>query len=127
MKHLKAFIAAFVLFIAALGVKAQSSSNDYFAGKWAVMLKGLPQGDTKMTLVIEKKSDSLTGTVQDSTGNEISKIDKIELKDTTATFYFSAQGYDVNLVLNRKDEDHVTGSLMNMFDAEGERIREIKK
>jgi hypothetical protein len=29
-------------------------------------------------------------------------------------------------VMNKKDEDHVVGSLMNMFDAEGERIKVIK-
>jgi hypothetical protein len=74
-----------------------------------------------MTFILSKKGDSLTGVVQDSTGKEISKIDKVDLKDTTATVYFSAQGYDVNLVMNKKDDDHVTGNLMGMFEAEGER------
>jgi hypothetical protein len=29
----------------------------------------------------------------------------------------------VNLVMNKKDGDHITGSLMAMFDVEGERLK----
>ena len=56
----------------------------------------------------------------------MSKIYKVELNGTSATLYFNVQGYDVDLVMNKKDDDHVTGSLMGMFDAEGERIKETK-
>jgi len=28
--------------------------------------------------------------------------------------------------MNKKDEDHITGSLMSMFDAEGERLKVTK-
>ena len=76
-----------------------------------------------MNLTLESKNDSITGVVQDSTGAEISKITKVELKDTEITIYFTAQGYDVNLLLTKKDDDHVTGSLMGMFDAEADRIK----
>ena len=65
----------------------------------------------------------MTGVVEDSTGSQIAKIDKVELNGATATAYFTAQGYDVNLVMNKKDEDHITGSLIGMFDAEGERVK----
>jgi hypothetical protein len=43
-----------------------------------------------------------------------------------ATVYFNTQGYDVNLELNKKDDDHVTGSLMGMFDADGDRVKVVK-
>ena len=66
----------------------------------------------------------MAGTVQDSTGKEISKISNVELTDSSATVYFTAQNYDVNLLMNEKDEDHITGSLMGMFDAEGERVKD---
>ncbi|MEP7319919.1 MAG: hypothetical protein ABI921_14285, partial [Panacibacter sp.] len=89
-------------------------------------LKGLPDGDTKMIFILENRSDSIAGVVQDSTGTEIAKITSAELKDTEITLYFTTQGYDVNLVMTKKDDDHTTGSLMSMFDAEGERIKEIK-
>ena len=126
MKKFKSiFIGLFsLLFIA--GAKAQSASADYFAGKWNVLLKGLPNGDTKMFFVLEKKDTTMTGVVQDSTGTQISKIDKVELNGNTATVYFSAQGYDVNLAMTKKDDDHITGSLMGMFDAEGERVKVAK-
>jgi hypothetical protein len=80
-----------------------------------------------MIFKLDKMSDSLSGVVQDSTGKEISKISKIERNDSAITAYFTAEGYDVNIVLTRKDDDHITGSLMGMFDAEGERIKAIKK
>ena len=91
------------------------------------MLKGTPNGDAKMIFVLENRNDSIAGVVQDSTGTEIAKITSAELKDTEVTLYFNNQGYDVNLLLTKKDDDHTTGSLMSMFDAEGERIKEAKK
>ena len=117
------------LIIMLLSIQAQGQSKigaDYFEGKWNVLVKGLPGGDTKMFFVLERKDTTMTGVVQDSTGKEISKLDKVELHDTTATAFFSAQGYDVNLVMNKKDEDHITGSLLSMFEAEGERVKLVK-
>jgi hypothetical protein len=99
---------------------------DYFAGKWSVLVKGTPNGDAKMLFVLDKKDTGLTGIVQDSTGTKMTDITKIELADTTVTIYFTTQGYDVNLVMNKKDDDHTTGSLMSMFDADGERIKMTK-
>jgi hypothetical protein len=126
MKKVKSILTGLVLLLFAVGVKAQNANADYFAGKWSVLLKGLPNGDTKMFFVLEKKDTTMTGVVQDSTGTEVAKIDKVELKENTATVYFSAQGYDVNLAMTKKDDDHVTGSLMGMFDAEGERVKVAK-
>ena len=126
MEKLKSIFVGLFSLVFIIGVKAQTANADYFAGKWNVLLKGLPNGDTKMFFVLEKKDTTMTGVVQDSTGTEISKIDKVELNGTTATVYFSAQGYDVNLAMTKKDDDHITGSLMGMFDAEGERVKVAK-
>ena len=65
--------------------------------------------------------------VQDSTGKEMSKIDKVELNGDKAIVYFNAQNYDVNVVMNKKDDDHLTGNLLGMFDVEGERVKTNKK
>lgn len=116
----------FGLCILLLSIHSQAQSKkgaDYFAGKWNVLVKGLPNGDTKMSFVFDEKDSTLSGMVMDSTGKQISKIDSVVLTGMTATVYFVAQGYDVNLVMNRKDEDHITGSLMGMFDAEGDRAK----
>ena len=126
MKKFKSILFGLFLLLFTAGVKAQTATADYFAGKWSVLVKGLPNGDTKMFFVLEKKDTSMAGAVQDSTGTEIAKIDKVELKENTATVYFSAQGYDVNLAMTKKDDDHITGSLMGMFDAEGERVKAAK-
>jgi hypothetical protein len=115
------FTGIFFLLLS-LNVRAQSKTGaEYFTGKWNVLLKGLPDGDKKMVFVLENRNDSITGAVLDTTGVEISKISNAELKDNEVTLYFNAQGYDVNIVLTKKDDDHTTGSLMGMFDAEGER------
>ncbi|MFL5810879.1 MAG: hypothetical protein ACJ749_15265, partial [Flavisolibacter sp.] len=76
---------------------------------------------------LQKGDTTLTGSIQDSTGNEISKFSKVDVSDTSVTLYFTAQGYDVYLRLDKKGDDHVTGSMMDMFDAEGDRVEEMKQ
>ncbi len=61
-----------------------------------------------------------------STGTLVSKIDKVEISDSVATIYFNARGYDVTLTMNKKGDDHIIGSLMGMFDAEGDRVKVVK-
>ena len=127
MKKVSFLFAGTCFVLLSFNLKAQSkSSGDYFAGKWNVLVKGTPNGDAKMTFVLEKKDSTLTGSVQDSTGKEISKIDNAELANDEVTLYFNTQGFDVNLLLKKKDDDHAAGSLMGMFDAEGERKKESK-
>jgi hypothetical protein len=99
---------------------------DYFKGKWSILLKGTPSGDTRIFFLLENSKDSITGVVQDSTGTDMSKISKVELTDTSATVYFTAWGYDLNLIMNKKDNDHVTGNLMNALDIEGERVKKTQ-
>ncbi|CAN5695666.1 hypothetical protein BH10BAC2_BH10BAC2_14420 [soil metagenome] len=127
MKKLSSIFVGIALLLLAVAANAQSKIGaDYFKGKWSLLLKGLPDGDTKMIFLLENRNDSIAGVVQDSTGAEIAKITSVELKDTEITLYFTTQGYDVNLLMTKKDDDHTTGSLMSMFDAEGERIKVIK-
>ena len=124
MKKVSLLFAGLFFLLLGVNVQAQSTTADYFAGKWSVLVKGTPNGDAKMIFILDKADTTLTGVVQDSTGAEISKISSIEQKENEVTIYFTAQGYDVNLVLDKKDDDHATGSLMGMFDAEGERIKQ---
>jgi len=127
MTKFKWMLTGVLILFLTLNAHAQTGTGaDYFAGKWNVLIKGLPQGDARMFFVLEKKDTTMTGIVQDSTGTQISKLDKVELTANAATLYFNVQGYDVNLVMNKKDDDHVTGNLMGMFDADGERVKGTK-
>ena len=127
MKKVSFFIAGLFFMLLSLNVNAQTKTGpDYFAGKWNVLVKGLPDGDRTMVFILEKKDATLTGSLQDTTGKEITKLTSVELADKTATLYFTTNGYDVNLALTQKDEDNVTGSLMGMFDAEGKRVKATK-
>ncbi|HWV74089.1 MAG TPA: hypothetical protein VN040_20365 [Pseudosphingobacterium sp.] len=124
MKKLSLFMTGIFLMLLNIDVKAQQQdSTDYFVGKWKVLVKGTPNGDATMVFVLDKAAESLTGVVQDTVGTEISKISNVELAGNAVTLYFTAQGYDVNLLMKKEDEDNVTGSLMGMFDASGQRLK----
>jgi hypothetical protein len=89
-----------------------------------VVILGTPNGDAKLTFVLDRKDGKLAGVVQDTTGKEMTKITQIDEKDKTITAAFTIQSYDVTLTLEPVDDDHVKGSLMGMFDARGIRVKE---
>lgn len=124
MKKLSLFFTVVLGLFLAVGTRAQTAPADYYPGKWNVLVMGTPQGDAKMTLVLERKDGKLTGAVQDSTGKEISRITSIDEKDKTITAAFTAQSYDVTLTLDPVDDDHVKGSLLGMFTATGVRVKD---
>jgi hypothetical protein len=127
MKKSIVFISGLIIIFLLSGAMAEAQTGaDYFAGKWNMLVKGLPNGDTKMLVILDKKDTTMTGVIQDSVGTEISKFSKVELKENEVTVYFTAQGYDVYLLMTKKDDDHVTGSMMGMFDAEGVRAKSDK-
>ena len=127
MKKLSLLFTGLFFLLLSINAHAQSTTGkDYFAGKWSVLVKGTPNGDATMYFILDKKDSTLTGVVQDSTGKEMTKIDKVEVSGDKATVYFNTGGYDVNLEMNKKDDDHITGSMMGMFDADGERVKVTK-
>src|SRR5882762_5932785 len=103
MKKLSLIFTVVVGLFMSLTVKAQTTAAapaDYFPGKWNVLVMGTPNGDSKMTFIIERKDGKLTGAVQDSTGKEVTKITSVEEKDKTITAAFTIQSYDVTLTLD---------------------------
>ena len=116
--------AGLLFLLLSFSANAQSKTGaDYFEGKWKVLITGTPYGELKRIYVLEKKDNALTGIVQDSTGKEITKCSKVELKDNEVTLYYQAMGTDVSITLTKKDDDHVTGKVLDTFDASGERIK----
>ena len=124
MKNINSIAIGFLFLLLAINTNAQSKAGaDFFAGKWKVLVTGTPYGDLKRIYVLEKNENTLTGIVQDSTGKEITKCSKVEVKDNEVTLYYQAMGNDVSITLIKKDNDHVTGSVLGQFDANGERIK----
>jgi hypothetical protein len=125
MKKIFNVLTAVFFTIVYLNVYAQSQEGaDYFSGKWHVLVKGTPKRDMKMIFVLDKSNDSISGVVQDTAGVAISTLSKVELQDHAVILYFTARDNDMNLVLKKKDDDHVTGILMDMFYAEGKREKQ---
>ena len=124
MRKLRTLATGFFFLLLTAVTQAQSKTGiDYFAGKWNVFIPGTPYGDLRRIYVLEKNENTLTGIVQDSTGKEIAKCSKVEVKDNEVTLNYQAMGVDVVLTLVKKDEDHVTGNVLGMFDAKGERMK----
>lgn len=127
MKKLSVFFAGIFFLALSLTVTAQVKANpDFFVGKWNVVVAGTPNGDSKLIISLERKEGKLAGAILDSTNKELAKISKIEEKEKSTTVYFTAEGYDVYLLMEKKDDDHITGNLMDMFTAKGDRIKETK-
>ena len=124
MKKINSIAIGILFLLLAVGTHAQTKTGaDFFAGKWKVLITGTPYGDLKRIYVLEKNGNTLTGVVQDSTGTEITKFSKVEVKDNEVTLYYQAMGNDVSITLIKKDDDHVAGTVLGMFDAKGDRIK----
>lgn len=128
MKKLTSLFAGLFFLVLSFNANAQTqpAAADYFAGKWDLLIEGLPQGDPRMIVSLQRKEGKLTGSIMDSTQKETAKISSVEETEKVVTVYFTANGYDVNLEMTKKDEDHITASLLGMFDAKGVRVKETK-
>ena len=91
MKKIISLTAGVFFLLLSFNAIAQSKAGaDYFEGKWKVLVIGTPYGDLKRIYVLEKKDNTLTGIVQDSTGKEITKCSKVELKVNEVMLYYQA-------------------------------------
>lgn len=121
-----ALINLMVVMLMAIAAKSNAQTQpNYYIGKWDVLLKGLPQGDAHILFKLADSVGHLKGVLVDTTAaHKDVPLTKIEQDGDKVTLYFTTQGYDVNLLLAKKDDDHATGSLMGMFDAVGTRVKE---
>ena len=113
-------ILAFIVNTSSLSAQAKNTGEKYFIGKWNVMVYGVPDGDTKMIINIEKKEDKLTGNMSDPAKSDPPlELSNIEVADSTFKATFSAQGMDISLLLKIKDDKNITGNMMDMFEIKG--------
>ena len=112
-----------LLFVTSLAAQ-EKAVEDFFVGKWKVMAYGLPQGDTEMMITFEKKDGKLGGNISTTDGSsEKMEFTKVELEDNSIKAYYTAQGYDVYFILEKKDNEKAEGSMMDMFDMKGTKIK----
>ncbi|TCK83118.1 hypothetical protein [Albibacterium bauzanense] len=125
MKKLSLLFAIVMGLFMTLDTNAQTTEGT-FEGKWNVTIFDTPNGDAQMTFVFENKDGKLNGVVLDTNGGEMSKVTGITMSQNDKRLYgdFTAEGYDINIMLNLVDNDHVKGNVMDMFDASGVRIKE---
>jgi len=123
MKKITLLLALFLGLLLTQTTKAQAV-KDYYPGKWVITIYGTPQGDAKLTFLLERKDSKLSGVIQDSLGTKVlSPITQFDEKEKTLTMGFNLMNYDLTLTLDPVDDDHVKGSMMGMFDAKGIRIK----
>lgn len=117
-------IFAGIFFLLLSGANAQTkATTDYFVGKWNLLIEGTPNGDAKSVLVLERKDGKLTGSMGIKE-RDLILFSKVEENEKSITAYFVSNGYDVYFSLEKKDDDHAEGSMMNMFTTKATRIVE---
>lgn len=124
MKKASIIISIIILAIAistrSANAQTKNTGENYFIGKWNAVVYGVPDGDTKMVINIEKKDDKISGNMADpSKSDPPLEFANIEVSDSSFKATFNAQGMDITLMLKIKDDKNVTGSMMDMFDIKG--------
>ena len=129
MKKVNVFIAGIFLLLLSVGANAQTKTDaDYFVGQWSLQSEGVPGGDSQMIVSLERKEGKLEGTIKIGEENE-KEFSRIEEKETSVKLYWTSNhDNNVNLYLEKKDDNHVSGtidtSVMGMFNVKGERIKQ---
>lgn len=141
MKKLKLIIAgAIALALFTVNAKAQTAAAPAapaapataaapaaasLAGKWDILFKGLPMGDTHIIFNVVNQDGKWSGSYQDMETKKDVPLTKVETDDKGIVLFFTAQGYDVNVTVERKDDDdHVKANMMGMFEGTGERVKQ---
>lgn len=99
------------------------AQENFFEGKWDVLIKETPNGDVVMPVTLEMEDGEYIGYFIDETGVQ-KRMDKVSNHLNNISFAFYAGGYDVTMDLEKVDENHLKGTLMGMLEAEATRVIE---
>ena len=99
---------------------AQEESKDYFVGKWLVKIQDLPVDIEEMTVDIVRVDGKLKVNLS-ADGQQI-EVQQVNEKETSITFYFNGNGFDVDMTLVKKSQNEVTGDMLSQFDLTGKRV-----
>ena len=127
MKQIRFILTAMLLFVAfAANAQENKEVGSFFVGTWNITVKGTPNGDSNMKVVFKRNAEGkITGATCDDQGKE-TPFTRLEVKNDKITAYWVAQGYDVYLYLEKVADNKVEGSMMDMFDAVGTKVKENK-
>ena len=126
MKKIVFFCMLCVLMAAsAFTAQAQEESKDYFVGKWLVKIQDLPVDIEEMTVDIARVDGKLKVNLS-ADGQQI-EVQQVNEKETSITFYFNGNGFDVDMTLVKKSQNEVTGDMLSQFDLTGKRITKAAK
>lgn len=123
MKKLSIILTATILLLTSVNLMAQKETSDYFAGKWEVLLEGMPCGDVTVNMTLERKDGKLEAYMSGN-DDEVTKFNSVKESEESITVYWTSQGYDVYPEMQKKDEDNISGMLMDLFQASGQHIEE---
>ena len=100
--------------------RAQEESKDYFVGKWLVKIQDLPVDIEEMMVDVARVDGKLKVNLS-ADGQQI-EVQQVNEKETSITFYFNGNGFDVDMTLVKKSQNEVTGDMLSQFDLTGKRV-----
>ena len=126
VKRLQWVLATVLVFLSLNAASQTKTGFDYFNGKWILDADG-PTGTVTMVVQFVKNNDVVTASIKDTEGKEMFKVVKTNVKETQAIVNFEGSQGEVAMVLDRNDDNHLTGDIMGgMATVSGERVTEKK-
>lgn len=103
------------MFTTSLSAQSDNPYEDYFIGKWNLVVKGLADYDINLVLDVKKIEGTIKGEVEiPGYGEPPSELIGIVMADSTFAGTTTGLGFDMPLIVTRKDDKNVTGSMMGM-------------
>ncbi|TLX78149.1 hypothetical protein E9993_00255 [Labilibacter sediminis] len=128
MKKLMILTMALLIGVASFANQSASETEQKFVGKWNMLWKDLPDGDLETILELKIVDDKLVGEITgdnviEQMGEPI-KLYDIEVDGEELSFMYTSQGYDVSIVVELESDTSFSGFMMDMFEVEGDKIKE---
>jgi hypothetical protein len=120
MKKVSIILIALFFTIALNGF---SQTPNYFEGKWAVLIKGTPDGDVVVPMRFETKDGKTMGFLTEKDAKVETMMTSAEVKGEELLMAFTISGYDVTLTITKKDDENASGKLMDMFEVEAKKVK----
>lgn len=122
MKKSVFLFTGILLVFLSIALQAQTKSGfEFYKGIWNALFDG-PTGTVKMVIGFEQVDGKPVATINDTAGKELYKVVRTEIKENKATIIFiGSQGSEVDLVMNKKDDDHANCNIMGTYSTLAER------